>query len=60
MEQPDGLMTVEEVAIYVKVGKFTVYSWIGDKKLRAFKVGDQWRIKREDLDAFMKSNQQVA
>jgi excisionase family DNA binding protein len=37
---PERLMTLEEVAEYLKVDKATVYRLIADKKLPAFKVGN--------------------
>lgn len=58
MEQ-DGYMTVDEVAKLLRVTIFSVYSWLGDGKLKGYKAGDQWRIKQSDVDAFLKSNQAV-
>ncbi len=43
------LLTPEEVSQLLRVDKHTVYNWIRKRKLRAFKVGNQWRINREDL-----------
>lgn len=56
MEQ-DGYMTVREVADLLRVNIMTVYAWLGDGKLPGYKAGDLWRIKREDVDKFLKSNQ---
>jgi excisionase family DNA binding protein len=52
------LLTVDEVARYLKVDKFTVYRLITQEKLPAFKVGNQWRFKQELIDAWLerKSN----
>jgi len=40
------------------VNKFTVYRLVTEKKIPAFKVGNQWRFKQEMIDAWMmaKSN----
>ena len=43
------LLTVEDIAWLFKVHKNTVYNWIRSEKLRAFKVGRDWRIRKEDL-----------
>ena len=37
----------------LKVVYLTVYRWIQDEKLTAFKAGKQYRIKKTDLDRFI-------
>jgi len=37
----ERLLTVDEVAKYLNVDKFTVYRLLGRKKLPGFKVGNQ-------------------
>jgi excisionase family DNA binding protein len=52
----DPLLTVEQVAKYLNVNKFTVYRLLAQKRLPAFKVGNQWRFKKEMIEAgLMKS-----
>lgn len=46
--------TIEQVAKMLKVAYLTVYRWIQNGKLIAYKAGKQYRIKKEDLDEFMK------
>jgi excisionase family DNA binding protein len=50
------LLTIAEVAKYLRVGKFTVYRLVTDKKLPAFKVGHQWRFKKEMVDSWLEGN----
>lgn len=45
--------TVEEVAEILRVSTSTVRNLIKQKKLRAFRVGVQLRVKKEELDRFM-------
>lgn len=45
--------TIEEVAKMLKVVYLTVYRWIQDGKLTAYKAGKQYRIKKADLDKFV-------
>ena len=47
------LRTLEQVARYLNVDKFTVYRLITQKKIPAFKVGNQWRFKQEMIDAWL-------
>ena len=46
--------SIEEVSKMLKVVYLTVYRWIQSKKLIAYKAGKQYRIKKEDLDIFIK------
>ena len=56
-----NLLTPEQVADYLNVNKFTIYRLITQKKIPAFKVGNQWRFKQKMLDAWLmtKSNVQI-
>ncbi len=47
------LQTPEQIARYLNVNKFTVYRLVTEKKIPAFKVGNQWRFKQEMIDAWM-------
>jgi excisionase family DNA binding protein len=52
----DVLLTTGQVANYLKIDKFTVYRLVAQKKLPAFKVGNQWRFKRTLLEAWLRMN----
>jgi excisionase family DNA binding protein len=52
-----GLMTIEEVAEYLRVKKRTIYEWVKTHKIPAIKTVGQWRFKREKIDAWLESNQ---
>lgn len=49
----DSLMTVEEVAKYLKVEQSTIYTWAKERKLPSIKVGRFWRFKKEDIDKWL-------
>ena len=51
----DKYYTIEEVAKMLKVVYLTVYRWIQDGKLKAYKAGKQYRINKSDLDRFITS-----
>lgn len=46
--------SIEEVSKMLKVAYLTVYRWIQAEKLIALKAGKQYRIRKEDLDKFLK------
>jgi two-component system, probable response regulator PhcQ len=52
------LQTPDQVARYLHVNKFTIYRLATQKKIPAFKVGNQWRFNRAMIDAWLmaKSN----
>jgi excisionase family DNA binding protein len=53
---PEQLMTLEQVAKYLNVDKFTVYRLIASKQLPAFKVGNQWRFNSKMIEAWLARN----
>lgn len=50
---PEQLLTLEQVAEYLNVDKFTVYRLLAEKELPAFKVGSQWRFKRRMIEHWL-------
>lgn len=53
----DEIMTVKEVAEYLKLHHMTVYKLVQKGKIPATKVGGSWRFKKEIIDKWLKSNQ---
>jgi excisionase family DNA binding protein len=53
---PEKLLTTDQVARYLKVDKFTVYRLVTQKKMPAFKVGNQWRFRKKIIDAWLIKN----
>ena len=51
--QRTQIMTLKEVAKYLGVHSMTVYRLLKEKKLPGFKVGGQWRTKKDVLDEFL-------
>ncbi|KPX71670.1 MULTISPECIES: methylation-associated defense system helix-turn-helix domain-containing protein MAD1 [Pseudomonas syringae group genomosp. 2] len=54
-DQPDEILTIDEVAAFLKAGKRTVYRLAANGKLPAFKLGGTWRFRRSDLDKWIAS-----
>jgi excisionase family DNA binding protein len=52
---PDDYLTVEEAAAKVKVKPLTIREWLRLGKLRGVKAGRLWRIRPQDLDAFLQA-----
>ena len=43
------LLTVREVAAYLRVSRVTVWRWCQQGVIPAFRIGRNWRIRRDDL-----------
>ena len=44
------IMTLEELAEYLRVSERTVYDWANKGKIPGGKIGTSWRFKREDIE----------
>jgi len=49
------LLTIRQVAEYLKVSERTILRYIESERLQASRIG-QWRIKESDLNKFLKDN----
>ena len=49
----DEILTVNDIAEILYIGKNTVYSLLQSGELRAFRLGKSWRIPRECLNQFI-------
>jgi len=52
-------MTAQEVAGELRVTLTTIYRWLESGTLRGIKLGDVWRIRRDDYEAFTKSSESI-
>jgi excisionase family DNA binding protein len=50
MDDTDRIMTLEEVAAYLRVKPQTIYTWAQEKKIPAAKLGKEWRFKKSMVD----------
>jgi excisionase family DNA binding protein len=50
-------MTVKEIAEYLDVHPMTIYKYVQDGKIPAFKIGASWRIRRESIKKWMDENE---
>ena len=50
----DEILTIKDVAAYLKVNERTVYRLAASKKIPAFKVGNAWRFRKDELDQWIR------
>ena len=55
MNDKDCWIGIEEIAEYLGVNKDTIRNWIKKKNIPACKIGRQWKFKKSEVDAWVKS-----
>lgn len=53
------ILTIKQVADYLKVTERTIYRLAAAKKIPAFKVGGTWRFSRVDIDRWITQQSSV-
>lgn len=51
----DEILTLKEVAEYLKLAEKTAYRLSAEGKLPGFKVGGSWRFKKEDIESWIQA-----
>lgn len=49
----DNFYTAEELAKELKLNVMTIYRYIKAKKLKAYKIGKEFRIDKEEFNKFL-------
>lgn len=47
------LLTVAEVADYLRVSQHTVWRWCKEGRLPAFQIGRVWRIRKDEFEQLL-------
>ena len=48
-----SLMTIEDLAEYLKVTRRTIYDWLKHNKIPELKLIGQWRFQKQKIDAWL-------
>jgi len=51
----DDIMTMDELAEYLKISKSTLYKLATDKKLPGQKIGKRWRFHKDAIDEWLRT-----
>ena len=54
-----SLLTIHEVALYLNVTERTVYRFVRENKMPAYKLGGSWRFKSAQVEAWMEGQKNV-
>jgi excisionase family DNA binding protein len=47
------ILTLEEVAAYLRLTPQTIYKWAQEKRIPAAKLGKEWRFRRSVIDRWL-------
>ena len=53
MAKKDDIMTVKDLAQYLKIAEKTAYRFALEGKIPGFKVGSAWRFSKKEIDAWI-------
>jgi len=56
----DEILTLKEVAQYLKLAEKTAYRLVAEGKLPGFKVGGSWRFRKDDVEKLTKGERSDA
>ena len=59
VKETDSIMTIEEVAAYLKIPKSTVYILAQEGKIPCQKVGRHWRFRKITIDKWLDSQKEL-
>jgi len=57
-DESPQLMTVGDVANYLRIKTSTVYEWAANGRLPGVKVGRLWRFERAEIEKWVRNNRQ--
>jgi excisionase family DNA binding protein len=55
----NDIMTMKELADYLKIAEKTAYRFASEKKVPGFKVGNAWRFRRSEIDNWIKNQEKT-
>ena len=54
----EGILTMKEVAEYLKIAEKTAYRFALEGKIPGFKVGGAWRFRKSEIDRWISEQEQ--
>jgi len=55
----NDILTLKEVAVYLKLAEKTAYRLAAEGKLPGFKVGGSWRFKESDIEDWIEKQKNI-
>lgn len=58
-EQPADVLTIDDLAVYLKIAKSTLYKLAQEGRLPGQKVGKHWRFRKASIDRWLEENDRL-
>ena len=55
----DEIMTIREVAVFLRIKEKTAYKLVAEGKLPGFKVGGAWRFRRSEIEGWIGKQEKI-
>jgi excisionase family DNA binding protein len=52
-EKPSSVLTIDELAVYLKIAKSTLYKLVREGKIPSQKIGRHWRFRKGAIDNWL-------
>lgn len=52
-EKPSDVLTIDELAAYLKISKSTLYKLVREGKIPSQKIGKHWRFRKGAIDRWL-------
>jgi excisionase family DNA binding protein len=49
----DEILTIKELASYLKIAEKTTYRFVSEGRIPGFKVGGSWRFRKREIDRWI-------
>ncbi len=50
---PDEVLTIDELSVYLKIPKSTLYKQVREGKIPCQKIGRHWRFRKKAIDRWL-------
>lgn len=57
-KQEDQVLTIDELSVYLKIAKSTLYKLAQEGKLPGQKIGKHWRFRKASIDRWLEESAQ--
>jgi len=57
--QTDSVLTIDELSVYLKIAKSTLYQEVQKHQIPGRKIGRQWRFLRDAVDEWLRCRNQA-
>jgi len=56
-KKPDDIMTIEDLSVYLKIPRSTLYKLVREGKIPSQKVGRHWRFRKVTINRWLEQKQ---